>query len=42
MLWSDNTVFAVNNNGGWYVFGFCLGSGIFGSLVKITFGKRSN
>ena len=38
MLWSDNTVFAVNNNGGWYSFGFCMGSGIFGSLVKIVSG----
>jgi hypothetical protein len=38
MLWSDNVVYAVNNNGGAYVFGFCLGSGILGSLVKTIFG----
>jgi hypothetical protein len=42
MLWSDNVVFAVNNNGGWYTFGFCLGSGILGSLPKIIFVARRN
>lgn len=30
MIWSDNAVYAVNNNGGWYAFGFCLGAGILG------------
>lgn len=28
MIWSDNVVYATNNNGGWYAFGFCLGAGI--------------
>ncbi len=28
-LFSDNVrMYAVNNNGGWYDFGFCLGAGI--------------
>lgn len=30
MLWSDNVVYAANNNGGWYAVGFCLGAGILG------------
>lgn len=31
MIFSDNiVVYAPNNNGGWYAFGFCLGSGILG------------
>jgi hypothetical protein len=30
MIWSDNVVYATNNNGGWYAFGFCLGAGILG------------
>jgi hypothetical protein len=31
MIWSDNVVvYAPNNNGGWYAFGFCLGAGILG------------
>ncbi len=30
-LFSDNvTIYAVNNNGGWYNFGFVLGAGILG------------
>jgi hypothetical protein len=29
MIWSDTiVVYAPNNNGGWYAFGFCLGAGI--------------
>lgn len=29
MIWSDDiVVYAPNNNGGWYAFGFCLGAGI--------------
>ncbi len=31
-LFSDNiAIYAVNNNGGWYDFGFCLGIGVFAS-----------
>ena len=30
MIWSDNVVYAANNNGGWYALGFCLGAGILG------------
>ena len=31
MIWSDTiVVYAPNNNGGWYAFGFCLGAGILG------------
>ena len=45
-LFSDDiAVWAVNNNGGWYTFGFVLGTGSFGSLVKFLFGttrKSSN
>lgn len=41
-LFSDDiAVWAVNNNGGWYTFGFVLGTGSFGSLVKALFGSRS-
>ena len=32
IIWDDIAMYAVNNNGGWYDFGFVLGSGIlFGS-----------
>jgi hypothetical protein len=32
LIWDDIAMYAVNNNGGWYDFGFVLGSGIlFGS-----------
>lgn len=32
LIWEDISMYAVNNNGGWYDFGFVLGSGIlFGS-----------
>ena len=33
LIWEDIAMYAVNNNGGWYNFGFVLGSGIlFGSF----------
>lgn len=32
----DITVFAVNNNGGWYMFGFLLGVGAFSSSTTYT------
>jgi hypothetical protein len=28
LIWDDIALYAVNNNGGWYDFGFVLGSGI--------------
>jgi hypothetical protein len=28
LIWDDIAIYAVNNNGGWYDFGFVLGSGI--------------
>ncbi len=28
LFWDDIAVYAVNNNGGWYDFGFVLGAGI--------------
>jgi hypothetical protein len=32
LIWDDIAMYALNNNGGWYDFGFVLGSGIlFGS-----------
>jgi hypothetical protein len=34
-LFSDDiAIWAVNNNGGWYAFGFILGSGILGAGVS--------
>lgn len=39
LLDKDIAVFAVNNDGGWYVFGFAVGSGAFGSLMRMIFGK---
>lgn len=40
IFWDDVTVFAQNNNGGWYAFGFVLGSGGFGFLFKTTTTKK--
>ena len=31
LIWDDVTVYAQNNNGGWYAFGFVLGVGGFSS-----------
>lgn len=38
MIFSDTiVVYAPNNNGGWYAFGFCLGAGVlFGGSSKAT------
>ena len=44
-LFSDDiAVWAVNNNGGWYTFGFVLGSGSLIPLIKALLGgsKRGN
>lgn len=36
-LFSDDiAIWAVNNNGGWYAFGFVLGIGVFGGGIKLT------
>lgn len=42
MIWSnDIVVYAPNNNGGWYAFGFCLGAGIiYGGSSKATNSKE--
>lgn len=32
LIWDDITMYAPNNNGGWYAFGFLLGSGGWGFL----------
>jgi hypothetical protein len=37
LIWDDITVYAVNNNGGWYDFGFVLGVGGLG----FSGGKKS-
>jgi hypothetical protein len=34
LIWDDVAVYAPNNNGEWYAFGFVLGSGGFGSLIR--------
>ena len=36
LIWDDVAVYAPNNNGGWYAFGFCLGVGAFSSSVSQT------
>ena len=36
MIWDDVAVYAQNNNGGWYAFGWLWGAGlIFGSSVTV-------
>ena len=34
LIWDDVTVYAPNNNGAWYAFGFTLGCGGLGALLK--------
>ena len=43
-LFSDDiAMYAVNNNGGWYDFGFALGAGIlFGSSSSVKINKKIN
>lgn len=42
MLFSDDIcVYAPNNNGTWYAFGFVFGVGGFGTILRITFGGRN-
>jgi len=33
LIWDDVTMYAQNNNGGWYAAGFLLGSGGWGALA---------
>ena len=41
MLFRDDiTVYAQNNNGAWYAFGFLIGSGGWGILGGKTLGKK--
>lgn len=35
LIWDDVTVYAENNNGHWYAFGFVLGVGGFGGILNI-------
>ena len=37
LIWDDVAMYAPNNNGGWYAFGFLLGSGGWGILASKTF-----
>lgn len=34
LIWDDVAVYAPNNNGAWYAFGFVLGIGGFGGLIS--------
>ena len=34
IFWDDVAVYAPNNNGGWYAFGFLLGSGGWGMAAR--------
>lgn len=36
IFWDDVVVYAPNNNGGWYAFGFCLGAGIIAKGLSLT------
>lgn len=36
LIWDDVAVYAQNNNGGWYDFGFMLGAGLFGGGLKLS------
>jgi hypothetical protein len=40
LLFDSMAIYEVNNTGGWYDFGFLLGSGIFGSGVTLLKKKR--
>lgn len=35
VFWDDVTVYAPNNNGGWYAFGFALGGGSLTPFTKL-------
>jgi len=36
LIWDDVAVYAPNNNGGWYAFGFVLGIGGFSGTISRT------
>ncbi|MCX6281195.1 MAG: hypothetical protein NTU51_04475 [Bacteroidetes bacterium] len=40
LIYNDVTVFAQNNNGAWYAFGFLIGSGGWGLLGGNRLGRR--
>ncbi len=40
LIYNDVTVFAQNNNGAWYAFGFILGSGGWGMLGGNRMGRK--
>jgi hypothetical protein len=40
LIYDDVTMFAENNNGAWYAFGFLIGSGGWGLLGGRGFKKR--
>ncbi len=40
LIYNDVTVFAQNNNGAWYAFGFLIGSGGWGLLGGRGLGRR--
>jgi hypothetical protein len=42
LIFDDIAVWAVNNNGGWYAFGFVLGSGIIGGGGGSAARRRSS
>lgn len=35
LIFDDISIYAINNNGGWYNFGFMLGIGFLGSYSKL-------
>jgi hypothetical protein len=40
LIWDDVTMYAPNNNGFWYAFGFLLGSGGWGFFGGKSLGKK--
>ena len=42
LIWKDVTMYAQNNNGAWYAFGFLLGSGGWGFLGGKGLGKKES
>lgn len=42
-LFSDGiAIYDVNNNGGWYDFGFVLGTGSLGGIIRALLGKKDD
>ncbi len=42
LIWEDVTLYAQNNNGGWYAFGFLIGSGGWGFLGGKSWRKKKD